>query len=343
MAKAKTEETTELAVLPPLVIAPERPTPVTGNFEELEKAFSIWEKQMDKLKLTDDNMELVLLVKSTAVQRRTLLTKAKTDNNRIYFNQPKDLFSKKMDNLIAYVTRIEAKADKILDKREEERCSDITAVLDIYREQFQKQYRLIGKFLARVDYRKNYYNKGADEKERKDDLEQQFKDAKKDQDAYEAGVRLVTGLCTDPRLNRVRYIRMLDTESAAVVSEEILDEIKRLKQVDADAALDTGAGPGSPDGDATEDEAEPEAADAPYTEAEEVSDAESIVLGITGGIDFSTDFPGREKKTTVEIIYPCDMGPALTELFKQLWRHGIKTRTVKEPTLNQDSAEQRAS
>ena len=341
MAKAKTQ--TELAVLPPLVITPERPTPVNGNFGELEKVLVKWQADMLKLDITEENMELVRLVKSTARQRRTLLTKIKDENNRIFFNQPKDIYSKRMDNLIALVTKVEQQADKVLDKEEEERRTNITALLDIYRGQFQKKYQLHDQFLIRVDYRKDYYNKTADEKKRKDDLEQQFKDLKKAQDEYDAGFRFVTGLCKqDPRLDVQRYLRMLSSDSTAVISEQIQQEIQRLKEVDAATAAAAEAPPEEDqDGDGTE--ALPEAADVAYAEAEEVSEKEHTVLGVISNLNFATDFPGRNKTTTIELTYPCDMSPVLTELFERLRRYGIKSRTVKEPELVKEPPRKRAS
>jgi hypothetical protein len=337
MAKAKAPM--DIAALPQLVITPERPTPVDGNFKELEKVLTEWKAEMLKLELTEDNMELVELVKTTATQRRTLLTKIKSENNRIFFNQPKDLYSKRMDNIIKIVTDVEELADKLLDKREERRRDEITELLDIYRQQFQTKYQLHERFFSQIDYRKNYYNKGADEKKRKDDLEQQFKDLKKAQSAYEAGTLLITELCRkDRRLDLDRYLKLLETEDSAVVYGYVQQEIERLKKLDAE--------PDEPD-EKPGGEAEPEAAEAlpeaDYAEAEEVSSGEAVVLGITNGIDFRTDFPGMEKAITIELIYPCDVGPVLTTLFERLRQHGVKIKVVKSPELVKDLPREKVS
>ena len=317
---AKKKEPAEVIALPALNILPVKPTPITGNFDELEAVLVKWQKEILALDISEENMELVRLVKSTATQRRTLLTKAKTDNNRIFFNQPKDLYSKKMDHLIALVAKVEEAADKILDKEEQERIDKVQALLDLYHDEFQETYRLDERFLKMVVYQKGYFNKTADEKARKDDLEGQFKDLKKAQNAYHAGVRLITGMCAkDPRIDTNRFLNMLLGEDTAVVSEQVEQELARLKALDATApATSSSASSTLPSETAAVD-------------AELVPAAEPLILGEVVGLNFQSAFPGRNKTIQLEVVYPCDVGDALTELFSRLRKYGIRTRPIRQP------------
>jgi hypothetical protein len=151
---------------------------------------------------------------------------------------------------------------------------------------------------------------------------------------------------------------MLSTDSAAVISEQILQEIQRLKAVDTAAAEpsdedggeggdgDAGGEDADEDGDALPDAASAEYADATsteYADAEEVSEKEAVVLGVVSNLNFSTDFPGRNKTITIELTYPCDLSPVLTELFERLRRHGIVSRTVKAAELVKEPPRKQAS
>jgi hypothetical protein len=149
-----------------------------------------------------------------------------------------------------------------------------------------------------------------EEKPRKDDLEEQFKDLKKKQDAYEANVRLIISMCKDEvRLNIERYIRDLVSSDVATIIEEIQREKERLAGINTTQTTTSSA-----------------------VEAEEVTSEETkkLVLGVPGTINFSTDFPGRTSTIKIQITYPCDLGDSLKELFEGLKPFGIKIKQIKE-------------
>jgi hypothetical protein len=224
-----------------------------------------------------------------------------------------------MKPLFTSVAKVETAADKVLNKLEEQRIADINEVLNHYKAKFQEQYKLDGeKYLPRIEYRKNYYNKGMDEKTRKDDLEQQFKGLKKEQDVYSAAIRLIKAACADePRLNVVRYIRDLETINVASVVEEINTEKNRLRQLDqTETTTATG-----------------EAVEVDVTEAAKDEEPAKVVIGIPAELNFNSDFQGRNRTMKIEITYPCDLGDALTDLFASLKQHGIKIRQLKEETV----------
>jgi uncharacterized protein YhaN len=120
-----------------------------------------------------------------------------------------------------------------LSIEEKERVAGINEVIDHYVEKFQAQYNLDEEHLARVERKKSYYNKTAEEKARKDDLEQQFKDLKKDQDAYAANIRLIKATCKEePRLNVQHWIDQLRYDDVATITEAIIAEKQRLRELD---------------------------------------------------------------------------------------------------------------
>jgi len=318
MAKAKDAEVYDV---PALVITPDKAPAITGNYETIEKTLEKWKAKVLKMSLTKDNLSEVQSIKSAAVAVRNGLDRTVEATKKAFFNDPKKIFEARVKAIFGLIAAVETKADAVLDKIEQERCDDIKEVLDHYKEKFQKTYQLDGQHYAHLEYRKNYYNKGMDEKTRKDDLEQQFKDLKKAQDAHAANIRLINNACNgEPRLNAERYIRDLESSDVATIIEEINTEKQRLKDLDNQPASETTtetAGVSSASGEDTNEESTGE-------------ETEKVVIGLADGIDFSTDFPGRTREMKIKITYPCDVGDALTELFEKLRSYGIKIKALKE-------------
>jgi hypothetical protein len=317
MAKAKEEITN----VPALVVTPEKAPVVSGNFEQIEAYLQKWRKQVSKMEMTESNMDQVRLIKKEAVAYRNSLMKIQNDIKKTYFNDPKAVFEAKMGQLLGVVGEVETAADHVLEIEERERVASINEVIDHYIGKFQTQYNLDEEHLARVERKKSYYNKTAEEKARKDDIEQQFKDLKKDQDAYAANIRLIKATCKDePRLNVQHWIDRLRYDDVATITEAIIAEKQRLQDLDKQEP-ETG----------TTQTASSAVEDADYEVVEE-GDTETgkVVLGVPSHMDFSSDFKGRTKSMKIELIYFCDQGDALTQLFAELRQYGIKIRTVKE-------------
>jgi hypothetical protein len=158
-----------------------------------------------------------------------------------------------------------------------------------------------------VEYKKNYYNKTADEKERKGDLETQFITLAREEKALAANERLIKASCsTDARLSERNYLDLLRTEDVATVLEKIDMDKDRLIRLDSVAEVDTG-------------------------DIETVSvEGEVVTTDILGGLSLDSDFLRRTKTMLIEITYPCDMGDTLDELFARLRQHGI-TWKMKTP------------
>jgi hypothetical protein len=323
MAKAKEE----IAGVPALVVTPEKAPAVSGNFEQIKAYLQKWKQKMLAMKMTEDNLEEVRVIKKEASQYRNSLTKIQSDVKKLYFNDPKAVFDTQMGVLLAVVGEVEEAADKVLAKEEQERVAGIDEVIDHYIDKFQGQYNLDEEHLARIERKKSYYNKTAEEKARKDDIEQQFKDLKKDQDAHAANIRLIKTTCKDePRLNVQHWIDQLQYDDVATITESIIAEKQRLRELDNQEA-------------ASAQTASSASEDADYEVVDE-GDAETgkVTIGVPCHIDFSSDFKGRTKSMKIELVYPCDLGDAITELFAELKQYGIRVRTIKEAKKKEEAA-----
>jgi hypothetical protein len=292
------------SVIPVLKVTPDRVMEVGGNFEDIERYLLQREAEVKAMELTPANMDLVKAVNKEVVAYRTSFARLMSDKEKRYFKDPQAIFRGRASPVIAAIARMEALTRKVLDKEEEDRVSRLTELFDIYKERLQKEYQLTPQFLSRITYRKEYYNKTADEKVRLEDFRAQFTEAKQDQTRYEAAVSLVKRTCAeDSRLDEARWVQELDAFDAAEVLEHIGLEQNRL------AALE-----------------------APAVEAE-VVDSRKVVLGATPALTFKTDFPGRMKTALLEITYPCDAGEVLKALFRDLKQAGFKTRIVKKEAV----------
>jgi hypothetical protein len=318
MPKAKKADAEAYAV-PALVITPDKAPAVSGNYEAIEAVLAKWAKQVSSMKLTEDNLDEVSSIKRAAVAVRNQID-AKVDSaKKLLFNDPKKIFDARMKALYALVASVEGAADKVLNRLEEERVAGINEVIDHYVEKFQAQYNLDEERLSRVERKKSYYNKTAEEKARKDDLEQQFKDLKKDQDAYAANIRLIKATCKEePRLNVQHWIDRLRYADVATITEAIIAEKQRLRELDRQETGSTQTASSAVE-------------DVDYeVVGEGEAESEPVKLGIPCHIDFNSDFKGRTKTMKIELVYPCDLGDALTQLFAELKQYGIKVRPVKE-------------
>jgi len=304
--------------VPALVLTPEKPMAVTGNFEVVEKTLEKWAAKVSKMELTEDNLSEVQQIKRAAVALRNQLDAKVDATKKLFFNDPKKIFEARTKALYDYIAKVEDKTDEILDKLEQERIDGINEILNHYKAKFQEQYKLDEeKFLSRIEYKKNYYNKGMEEKARKDDLEQQFIDLAKEQKAYDANVRLISASCkNDPRLNVKRYISDLDTSDVASVVEAIEEEKKRLREIDNQE---------------TTTETASTSVECDVVDAKDISteETEKIILGVPNTISFLSDFPTRTKSMKIEITYPCDLGDSLKKLFESLKQHNIKIKPIK--------------
>jgi hypothetical protein len=342
MAKAKEAER---EALPPLVITPEKGLPVGGNFQAILGYLTLREKEVARMKLSEDSLDQAKLIKKEAAAYRKAVEDRLKTAIALLFDGPKDVLKAKAQELFKAIERIESSAEKVLDQAEEARVADLNLAFESYKESFQALYRLGDDDLAAIEFRKWYYNKTppGNEKKAKDDLEQQFKDRRKAIDAHVADVEMIQALCdADQRLSFQSWLDRLEHVPASVVAKEIAVEKERLAGLDRRADLSSRAVE-QDDEDDNENDEEPVAAELesdssfrPLRLGSSVGagasfdDGAPLRLGVPESIvNFKTDFPGRTLKKGFEMEYPCDMGDLITELFKELRQHGIVTRALK--------------
>ena len=311
MAKAK--QTTESAGMPPLVITPAKGLPIDGNFTQILGYLKLREKEVARMKLSEDSVEQAKLVKKEAAAYRKAAEERLKTAIALLFDGPKDLLKSKARGVFDAIDRIESAAAKVLDTVEERRVADLNQAFEAYRAEFQERYQLNDRSLGSVTFPKWYYNKtpSNNEKLAKDDLEQQFAKLRKAQNAKEADIKMIRRLCADDlRLDVESWVERLERESVSELAEKIAAEKRRLAAVSV---------PEEPDEE--EESEEPEAAAA----------GESPRMAVPAGIvNFVPDFPGRTKKRAIVIEYPCEMDDLLNELFQELRKYHITAKEAKE-------------
>ena len=324
MAKTKENAVTVYNV-PALVITPDQPPEVTGNYAAIEKTLTQWKANVSKMKLTEDNMEEVMTVKKAAVAVRNNLDRVIAATKKALFNDPKTIFEARVKTLYNLVADVEGSANVVLEKLEQQRLEDINQVLNHYKEKLQEQHKLEAEYLEKIEYKKDFYNKttpkgySSMDKYWKESLENQFKEFKKAQNAYAANVRLIESTCKDePRLNMQHWINQLQYSDVATITENIIAEKDRLREFDQQAATTT----------TTTSVSEAVEVDAEVVDASE--ETKTVILGIPTTLNFESDFPGRMKTMRLELTYPCDLVDTLNEMFKQLKAFGIKWKPLKE-------------
>jgi len=306
--------------LEPYIDPKDKSFALRGNFDKVKAALEARRAEIAKMKLTAKDLDTVMKYKKEAQGYRTMIAALEKDYKSRYFNAPKDVFAGTIAGLQAIVADIEARADKVLDAEEEKRVKALTQVLDIYKDDLQVRYQLSEGGLATIEYKSTYFNKTAKEAVTKADLEEQFKQTKQRETARASGERMIRSLCKDnPLLDVDRYVKLLDDDELANIVDMIEAEKKRLAEA-------KNAVPAEVTAEVIED-------DEPGSEIDgsaSSSAPQALVLGVKGTmtdmLSGGSDFPGKTKTMTLEVTYPIDFGPALTEIFKELSAYGIKTK-----------------
>jgi hypothetical protein len=291
---------------------PVRAPVVNGNFDEIKAYIETRRKEVAELKPTDKNRSLLVALKKEAVAYRTSFTKLWSEIKELYFNGPKAINEAKAKEVLAEIAKLEAVSDQYLQKEENERIDNLNQAYGLYKASFQEKYGLSERYLDQVMMKPSYYNKtpADNEKRSKQDLEDQFIELKKMQDAEEARIRLVRNACAgNGLLNAEHWVGQLQFMDVAQVLEAVSVEKARLAALE-NPAQETGQ----------------RAVDVDYEVV--ADDVPKLVIGTAEGIDFSSDFKERTKSQVFELVYPCDLGPSITELFKRLRAYGIKIRGV---------------
>lgn len=256
-----------------------------------------------KMEMTDENIERVRVIKRGIVGWRNTFEKQTKDYVKAVYKGPMDVFKTAADAVMDDITKMEAQCDEILDKEEEKRRAQVNAAIDGLVEDLADEFG----FEFEVERKKEYYNKTADMKAVAQDLREQYQAEANVRKQKEADIKLIEKACGGEFaefINPKTYIDLLQYEPASVVFEKVEAEKERLRAKFAEKAM---------------------AFPAP-AEAQE----EPLQIGIKVNKEaMKSDFPGLNKKMTLELEYPVDLGDELTRIFGELRKNGVKMRVLK--------------
>ena len=308
MAKKKTVLTDEelLSPLPALslpkkeeVVFPNADNTLAAQKEFLELRLAT----VLKMEMTDENIERVRVIKRGIVGWRNTFDKQVKDYVKGVFDGPKKVFKVAADAVMDDITKMEAQCDEILDKEEEKRRAQINAAIDGLVEDLTDEFG----FEFEVERKKEYYNKTADMKAVAQDLREQYQAEANTRKQKEADIKLIEKACGGEfaeYINSKTYIDLLQYEPASVVFEKVEAEKERLRAKFAEKAA---------------------ASPAPAELQEE-----PMQIGIKVNKEaMKSDFPGLNKKMTLQLEYPVDLGDELTRIFDELRKNGVKMKVLK--------------
>lgn len=316
MAKSKKKtELTEAELLSPLpalslpkkeeVVFPNADNTLAAQKEFLELRLAA----VLKMEMTDENIERVRVIKKGVVGWRNAFDKQVKDYVKATYKGPMDVFKTAADAIMDDITKMEAQCDEILDKEEEKRRAQVNAAIDGLIEDLAEEFG----FEFEVERKKEYYNKTADMKAVAQDLREQYQAEASARKQKEADIKLIEKACGGEfadYINPKTYTDMLAYEPASVIFQKVEAEKERLRAKFAEKAV---------------------ASPAP-AEAQE----EPIQIGIKVNKEaMKSDFPGLNKKMTLQLEYPVDMGDELTRIFDELRKNGVKMKVLKveEPDM----------
>lgn len=311
MAKAKTVKLTDEELLSPL---PAIQLPAKGEvqFPNADNTLAAQKEFLEirlatvlKMEMTEANIEKVRVIKRGIVGWRNAFDKQVKDYTKAVYKGPMDVFKTAADAVMDDISKMEAQCDEILDKEEEKRVAQVNAAIDGIVEDLNDEFG----FEFEPERKKEYYNKTADMQATAQDIREQYQSKAAELKQKEADTRMIERACKgDSRLNVKVYLDMLAYEPASVIVEKIEEEKERLSNLTKEAPAP------SPDS----------------------SSEEKIEIGVKVNPEsMKTDFPGLNKKMTLELEYPVDLGDELTRIFGELRKSGVKMKvlSVKEPDL----------
>ena len=257
-----------------------------------------------KMKMTDENIERVRVIKRGIVGWRNTFDKQVKDYVKATYKGPMDVFKTAADAVMDDISKMEAQCDKILDAEEEKRRAQVNAAIDGLVEDLADEFG----FEFEVERKKEYYNKTADMKAVAQDLREQYQAEASARKQKEADINLIEKACSQGEfseyINPKTYTDMLAYEPASVIFEKVEAEKERLRAKFAEKAA---------------------ASPAPAEVQEE-----PIQSGIKVNKEaMKSDFKGLNKKMTLQLEYPVDLGDELTRIFDELRKNGVKMKVLK--------------
>lgn len=314
MTKTKLKKLTDEELLSPLpaIVIPKKEEvvfPSADNTLAAQKEFlELRLAAVLKMEMTEANIEKIRTIKKGIVGWRNTFDKQTKDYVKAVYKGPMDVFKTAADAIMDDISKMEAQCDEILDKEEEKRRAQVNAAIDGIIEDLRDEIKID----FEPERKKEYYNKTADMKAVAQDLREQFNTKAAELRQHEADIRMIERACKcAERLNVQMYVDQLQYEAASVIIEKIEAEKERLEGLDK-----------------PKEEASASPAPASF------DDMEPVTVGVKVN-PVKTDFPGLNKKMTLELEYPVDLGDELTRIFGELRKNGVKMKVLKveEPEI----------
>lgn len=315
-AKSKSKKLTDKELLSPLpaIILPKKEEvvfPSADNTLAAQKEFlELRLAAVLKMEMTEANIEKIRTIKKGIVGWRNAFDKQTKDYVKAVYKGPMDIFKTAADAVMDDISKMESQCDKILDAEEEKRRAQVNAAIDGIIEDLQDEFGIT----FEVERKKEYYNKTADMKAVAQDIREQFQTEAAKVKQHEADIKMIERACKcDERLNVSAYLSMLAYEAASVTMEKIEAEKERLESLD---------------------KPKEEVSAAPSPALVSFDNMEPVTVGVSVN-PVKTDFPGLNKKMTLELEYPVDLSDELTRIFGELRKNGVKMKVIKvqEPEM----------
>ncbi len=273
------------------------------------------------LELTEDNIERVKTLKKAIVSWRTKFTKEADMYDKANFTAQRNIFKALVEEVLADIREMEGKADEVLAKEEEKRIAGIDVIIDGIVADLAEEFNLTEEDAAKIERKKNFYNKTADLKSVADNLREQAANIVQAKKTREIEVKLIANLCsTRAELNQQVYLEMLAYMPVAAILEKIGAEITRLENLSSQKIVADILG--------DEDEQDTEEYDDMY-EAAEAQEPITVGIPVDKNSFLPVDFPGRTKTMDIRIEYPAEHSDALSNLFNVvLKRYGITIKVL---------------
>ena len=313
-SKTKSKKLTDEELLSPLpaIVLPKKEEvvfPSADNTLAAQKEFlELRLAAVLKMEMTEANIEKIRTIKKGIVGWRNAFDKQTNDYVKAVYKGPMNVFKTAADAIMDDISKMEAQCDEILDKEEEKRRAQVNAAIDGIIEDLKDEIKID----FEPERKKEYYNKTADMKAVAQDLREQFNAKAAELRQHEADIRMIERACKcDERLNVQMYVDQLQYEAASVIIEKIEAEKERLEGLNK-----------------PKEEAPASPAPASF------EDMEPVTVGVKVN-PVKTDFPGLNKKMTLELEYPVDLGDELTRIFGELRKNGVKMKVIKvqEPEI----------
>lgn len=228
--------TKEIALKTDLLFEPAAPFEFRSNSPVVLAEIKDILAKYKKLKITDKNFDEATLVKRKVVTLRTMLTNRKKEATGMYCDPVKQKITTTFDTLLKEVNSLEKVLDAQFAGFDKIREDEIKEVCQDYIDELQETYKLPDDYLAMVELKKKYFNKGQKEKDTYDDLKSQFSELSEKHNEYLGNVKLIEReIEGEKRFNRDLLVEQLSYRSFSAVLQDIKAEKDRF------AAIDKGA------------------------------------------------------------------------------------------------------